>query len=72
KELWYGKKLADEDGVLQINVSKRPTAAGGDYHVDALSGATLTTVGVHNLVNFWMGEAGYAGFLENLKSGAIL
>ncbi|MEM9765401.1 MAG: Na(+)-translocating NADH-quinone reductase subunit C, partial [Pseudomonadota bacterium] len=72
KALWYGKKLADEDGVLQISVSKRAPAAGDEYHVDALSGATLTTVGVHNLVNFWMGEAGYADFLDNLKSGAIL
>lgn len=71
KDLWQGKKLRDDEGVLQINVSKRATAAGEQFHIDALSGATLTTVGVNNLVNFWMGEAGYAGFLENLKSGTI-
>ncbi|MEL6311052.1 MAG: NADH:ubiquinone reductase (Na(+)-transporting) subunit C, partial [Pseudomonadota bacterium] len=71
KALWHGKRLVDDEGELQINVSKKPTAAGEDYHVDALSGATLTTVGVHNLVNFWMGEAGYRGFLENLKAGII-
>ena len=71
KALWNGKKLADESGELQISVTKTAPAAGGDYHVDALAGATLTTVGVHNLVNFWMGEAGYAPFLENLKAGNI-
>ncbi|MEM8594879.1 MAG: Na(+)-translocating NADH-quinone reductase subunit C [Pseudomonadota bacterium] len=71
KALWRGKKLADGDGQLQISVSKTAPSAGEDYHIDALSGATLTTVGVHNLVNFWMGEAGYQGFLENLKAGTI-
>ncbi|MEM9813936.1 MAG: Na(+)-translocating NADH-quinone reductase subunit C, partial [Pseudomonadota bacterium] len=42
-----------------------------EYHVDALAGATLTTVGVDNLVRFWMGEAGYQPFLNNLKTGEI-
>lgn len=71
KSLWAGKRLADEDGVLQISVTKTAPAAGADYHVDALAGATLTTAGVHNLVRFWMGEAGYAPFLANLQAGDI-
>ena len=71
KALWNGKKLADENGKLQISVTKTAPPAGADYHIDALAGATLTTVGVHNLVNFWMGETGYAPFLENLKAGAL-
>ena len=37
--------------------------------VDALSGATLTSRGVANLLRFWMGEMGYKTFLENLRSG---
>ena len=71
KALWNGKKLADETGELQISVTKAVPAAGADYHIDALAGATLTTVGVHNLVNFWMGETGYQPFLDNLKAGGI-
>ncbi|MGR3814205.1 MAG: Na(+)-translocating NADH-quinone reductase subunit C [Cognatishimia activa] len=71
KALWNGKKLADESGELQISVTKAVPAAGADYHIDALAGATLTTVGVHNLVNFWMGETGYQPFLDNLKAGGI-
>ncbi|WP_116131885.1 Na(+)-translocating NADH-quinone reductase subunit C [Tropicimonas sp. IMCC34043] len=72
KALWHGKKLRDEDGALQINVSKgAPNAAMAPYHVDALAGATLTSRGVDNLVRFWMGEAGFAPFLENLKTGAV-
>jgi len=39
--------------------------------VRRLAGATLTTVGVNNLVRFWMGEAGYQPFLENLQAGEI-
>jgi Na+-transporting NADH:ubiquinone oxidoreductase subunit C len=71
KALWKGKRLKDEEGELQISVTKTVPAAGADYHVDALAGATLTTVGVHNLVNFWMGEEGYLPFLQNLKAGNV-
>ena len=71
KALWNGKKLADDAGNLQISVTKTVPSAGTDYHIDALAGATLTTVGVHNLVNFWMGESGYKLFLENLKAGNV-
>ncbi|MQY43048.1 Na(+)-translocating NADH-quinone reductase subunit C [Epibacterium sp. SM1969] len=71
KALWRGKKLRDDDGVLQITVAKAPPAAGTDYYVDALAGATLTSNGVHNLVRFWMDETGYGPFLANLKAGEI-
>ena len=56
---------------LQITVAKAATAAGKDFHIDALSGATLTSVGVDNLVRFWMGEQGYKKFLEKLKAGEL-
>ncbi|MEM7237809.1 MAG: NADH:ubiquinone reductase (Na(+)-transporting) subunit C, partial [Pseudomonadota bacterium] len=71
KTLWNGKKLADANGELQISVSKAAPSAGAEYHIDALAGATLTTVGVHNLVNFWMGESGYKPFLQNLRAGNL-
>lgn len=68
---WNGAELADENGILQISVSKTPNPAGAEFHIDALAGATLTSNGVDNLVNFWMGENGYGPFLENLKAGEI-
>lgn len=71
KALWPGKKLSDENGDLQITVAKTKPAAGADYHIDALAGATLTTAGVNNLVRFWMGEAGFKPFLDNLKAGDV-
>lgn len=68
---WRGKKLVDDAGNLAITVAKTAPAAGDDYHVDSLSGATLTSVGVDNLVRFWMGEAGYQSFLKKLETGAL-
>lgn len=71
KALWRGKRLRDETGDLHIRVAKTAPAAGKDFHVDALAGATLTSRGVDNLVRFWMGEEGYEKFLDNLKAGAL-
>lgn len=71
KQQWNGKKLHDDSGKLQITVAKTVPSAGPDHHVDALAGATLTSVGVDNLVRFWMGEQGYAAFLKRLKAGDI-
>lgn len=68
---WNGALLADEAGDMQITVAKAAPAAGDEYHIDALAGATLTSNGVDNLVKFWMGEEGYGPFLENLKAGEI-
>ncbi len=39
------------------------------HKVDALAGATLTSNGVSYLLQFWMGENGFAPFLRNLAKG---
>jgi Na+-transporting NADH:ubiquinone oxidoreductase subunit C len=46
-----------------------PAAANAAYQVDGLAGATLTTRGVSNLVQYWLGDNGFAPFLANLKAG---
>ncbi len=71
RAMWNGRKLRDDSGELLITVAKAVPPAGPDYHIDALAGATLTSVGVDNLIKFWMGEQGYAPFLENLKAGNV-
>ncbi|MEH6588167.1 MAG: Na(+)-translocating NADH-quinone reductase subunit C [Halioglobus sp.] len=71
KGLWPGKQVY-KDGVLEIAVIKgtvNPQAPGAEYQVDGMAGATLTTRGVSNLVQFWLGDDGFAPFLNNLKSG---
>ena len=46
-----------------------PAAADAQWQVDGLSGATLTTKGVHNLVQYWLGDGGFAPLLGNLRGG---
>lgn len=72
KQLWIGKKIYSDSGEVRLSVVKGfvdEAAADADYKVDGLSGATLTSVGVSNLVKFWMGDKGYKPFLTNLKNG---
>lgn len=70
KSQWPGKKVADASGDVEITVTKGGQADPNDpYEVDGLSGATLTTNGVDNLVKFWMGDMGFRPFIENLKAG---
>jgi Na+-transporting NADH:ubiquinone oxidoreductase subunit C len=71
KALWPGKEIYD-DGDVAIQLVKGnvdSSTPGAANKVDALSGATLTSRGVSNLLRFWMGELGYQKFLSNLRSG---
>ncbi len=69
KEKWKGKMLYQGEK-YKLDVLKGAGAPADDpYQVDGLSGATLTTNGVENLVKFWMGENGYRPLLTNLKNG---
>jgi len=71
KALWPGKKAYqnDEVGIALIKGSVNPSSANADYQVDGLAGATLTSRGVSNLVQFWLGEMGFNKFLSNVRSG---
>lgn len=69
KAQWPGVKLYGEQREVAVALVKNRSPEGSpraQYEVDALSGATLTTKGVQNLVRFWMGEQGFGPFLENL------
>ncbi len=70
RALWVGKQAYDSTGkpILQVIKGKvSPNDPRAKYTVDGLSGATLTTRGVNNLVHFWLGKNGYLTFLENLR-----
>lgn len=70
KAQWPGKKVANANGELLIEVTKGGKAdPNSEYQVDGLSGATLTTIGVSNLVRFWLGENGFEPLINNLKAG---
>jgi Na+-transporting NADH:ubiquinone oxidoreductase subunit C len=51
-------------------VDRGPTPEGvsdADYRIDGLSGATITSRGVENMVNFWLGDQGYGPYLASLE-----
>lgn len=52
-----------------VKGSVDPSRPGSEYQVDALAGATLTSRGVSNLVQYWMGKEGYGIYLAKLRSG---
>ncbi len=70
KEQWIGKQAYDTDGNPIIEVIKGKVDKTSDkaiHQIDGLSGATLTTRGVNNLVKFWLSEKGYGPFINKLK-----
>jgi Na+-transporting NADH:ubiquinone oxidoreductase subunit C len=71
KAKWNGKKLFDENGNIAIKVTKNPAVAASDYGVDALSGATLTSNGVQHTLTFWLGDEGFARFIEKARNGGL-
>jgi len=71
KASWIGKQAYDS-GVMAISVIKGKvdlTRPEGDYQIDGLAGATLTTRGVNNLVQYWLGKEGFEPLIDYLKSG---
>ena len=67
KAQWVGLKLFDKDGNPAAQVAKGPAPAGSDHKVDGLSGATITSLGVTNLVGYWTGPDGYGQYLKKLS-----
>lgn len=71
RALWQGKKLYDESGQVALGLIKGvvdTSKLGAEYKVDGLAGATLTSVGVTNLVKYWMGQNGFAAYLDKVKT----
>ncbi len=66
--LWPGKEVYDESGDVALQVVKG--SGSGERQIDGLSGATLTSRGVDNMIDYWMGENGYGPILRNLQSVA--
>ena len=75
KQQWVGKKLYKDDSTEpQIRLVKGgvgENAQNKEYKIDALSGASLTSRGVQHLVNYWMGDRGFASLLKKLRSGEV-
>ncbi|MFT6914962.1 MAG: Na+-transporting NADH:ubiquinone oxidoreductase subunit C [Motiliproteus sp.] len=76
KALWPGKKVYAGDNtehaaLTLIKGQVNPASEGAINQVDGLAGATLTSNGVSNLVEFWLSEDGYSPFLAKLRKGEV-
>ncbi len=68
KAQWKGKKIY-KDNEVNLEVIKGKVEAGDSestYKIDGLSGATITSRGVTNMVAYWFGESGYSSLLREL------
>lgn len=68
---WEGKKVYDENGNVELRVVRGyvdENAKNAEYKIDGLSGATLTSQGVSNMMVYWLGEQGFGPFLHNLRA----
>lgn len=69
---WDGKKITDDKGQPTLRLIKGGVSAStpdAEYKVDGLAGATLTSNGVTNLVQFWMGEKAFGPYLDRVRGG---
>ena len=72
KAMWVDKQAYDQSGDVAISVIKGhvdANTANAEHKVDGLSGATLTSKGVDNMMQFWLGENGFGPFISHLKNG---
>jgi Na+-transporting NADH:ubiquinone oxidoreductase subunit C len=68
---WDGKQIADAQGKPVLSLVKggvTQNTPDSEYKVDGLAGATLTSNGVSNLIQFWMGEDAFGPYLERVRS----
>ena len=71
KAQWPGKKIyANGQPEIELVKQKSDNPQAAVYQVDALSGATLTSRGVTNLLHFWLGESGFLPLIHRLSTTA--
>jgi Na+-transporting NADH:ubiquinone oxidoreductase subunit C len=70
KNQWVGKRVFDDQGQVTARLKKGSVSPDneleGRHFVDGLSGATLTSNGINNLLFFWLGEHGFGPFLDRI------
>lgn len=62
---WNGIHSYDDSGEVATGVTKAGNSK--ENWVDGISGATLTSRGVSNMIQFWLGEQGYKPYLDMLR-----
>ncbi len=75
KALWPGKKVFEEGSmtpaITLIKGSVDASTPNGEHKIDGLSGATLTSRGVSNLVQYWVGGEGFGPYLSKIRKEGV-
>jgi len=71
KALWPGKKIYNDAGEVKVKLVKGGAKADDIHGVDGLSGATLTSNGVTNTLQFWFGSEGYKAFITKYRAEGV-
>lgn len=69
KNKWPGKKVYDQDWKVVVEVAKN-APQDSPTQVDAISGATLTSNGVTNMLQFWLGKKGFGPYVRQIADGS--
>jgi len=72
KAIWPGKKVfnldqSDAPIIKLVKGSVDRSSKTAIHSVDGLSGATLTSRGITNLVQYWTGDSGFQKYLNRLR-----
>lgn len=68
KAKWPGRSIFGDDWTVRLEVAKTVST---DSQVDAISGATLTSNGVSNMLKYWLGPHGFGPYVKTvLKQNA--
>ncbi len=62
---WIGRRTIDPSGEVRIGVARKPQDRA--YQIDLISGASLTSLAVGDLVQRWLGPDGYGPLLQRLR-----
>ncbi len=74
KASWQGKEIYSSGHDVALRVIKGtvdPASRDAEYHIDGLSGATLTSRGVENLIHYWLGKNGFGPMLKQLQTQEV-
>lgn len=67
---WRGKVVFDDNWQPRIELVKGNVSddmPDHQYKVDGLSGATMTTRGINDLLKYWLGDTGFGPYLLRLR-----
>ncbi len=70
KARWTGRRAFDDSWAAKVTVIKGAAGPPSDdpHRVDGLSGATITSRGVTNMLHLWLGPEGFGPYLEKIRA----